>query len=362
MPQESKVKWAQLRVGVMAIVALAILGYLVVLLSGSHGFFKSKSDLLAFVGDSGDIAQGAPVRLNGIVVGKVKKVSLSGSADPRRVVKIEMEVDTEFMTAIPVDSIAQVAQSNLLSTRYMNIRKGQNPQTVKSGAELRSGSSPALEDLFQQGDSTLTALQETIKKVDGIIDAVQVGNGTIGKLLVDETLYNKILAITTEAQKLVATLNTTVNSDQNSVGKLLHDNGEMYGNVQQSLSRVNHLVDDIDNGPGAVAKLIQDPALYDDTRKTIADVRQILADLDSGKGTLGKWLVKDDLHDQVQATIGRLDAMLEKVNAGQGTLGQLLVNPQLYESLDGTTRELQGLLKDFRSNPKKFLHIKIGLF
>ena len=104
MPQESKVKWAQLRVGMMAIAALAILGYLIVLLSGSHGFFKSKSDLLAFVGDSGDIAQGAPVRLNGIVVGKVKRVALSGSADPRRVVKIEMEVDSEFMTAIPVDS------------------------------------------------------------------------------------------------------------------------------------------------------------------------------------------------------------------------------------------------------------------
>ncbi len=84
MPQESKVKWAQLRVGMMAIAALAILGYLIVLLSGSHGFFKSKSTLLAFVGDSGDIAQGAPVRLNGIVVGKVKKVALSGSADPRR--------------------------------------------------------------------------------------------------------------------------------------------------------------------------------------------------------------------------------------------------------------------------------------
>ncbi len=196
--------------------------------------------------------------------------------------------------------------------------------------------------MFQQGDTTLTALQDTIKKLNGIIDAVQVGHGTIGKLLEDETMYNKLLAITTEAQKLVATLNDTVDSDQNSIGKLIHDNGQMYNNVQDSLTRVNHLVDDIDHGPGAVAKLIQDPALYDDTRKTIADVRQILADLDSGKGTLGKWLVKDDLHDQVQATIGRVDAMLEKINAGQGTIGQLLVNPQLYESLDGTTREMQG--------------------
>ena len=216
--------------------------------------------------------------------------------------------------------------------------------------------------MFQQGDNTLTALQETIKKVNVIIDSIQSGNGTIGKLLSDETLYRQILGISTEAQKLVATLNATVDSDQNSIGKLIHDNGEMYNSVTDSLARVNRLVDDIDRGPGVVGKLIQDPALYDDTRKTIADVRDVLANLNTGKGTLGKWLVKDDLHDQVQATIGRLDTMLDKINSGQGTLGQLMVNPQLYESLDGTTRELQGLLKDFRANPKKFLHIKIGLF
>jgi phospholipid/cholesterol/gamma-HCH transport system substrate-binding protein len=40
----------------------------------------------------------------------------------------------------------------------------------------------------------------------------------------------------------------------------------------------------------------------------------------------------------------------------------LLVNPSLYDNLNGATRELNGLMKDFRANPKKFLHIKLGLF
>src|SRR5580698_6753200 len=188
MPQQTKIKWAQLRVGIMAIVALSILGWLIFLLSGNSGFFKSKSDLFAYVGDSSDIAEGAPVRLNGIVVGKVRSVALSGSNDPHRVVKIDMQVEDQYMSAIPTDSKAQVAQSNLLSTRYMNLTKGSSPQPVKPGAELTSGTSPALEDLFQQGDTTLSALQDTIKKLDGIIDAIQVGHGTIGKLLSDETL------------------------------------------------------------------------------------------------------------------------------------------------------------------------------
>jgi phospholipid/cholesterol/gamma-HCH transport system substrate-binding protein len=189
-----------------------------------------------------------------------------------------------------------------------------------------------------------------------------VGHGTIGKLLADETLYNRILDLANEGDKLVGTLNSTVTSDQNTIGKVLHDNNALYNNVQDSLARVKTLVDDIDHGPGVIGKLVQDPALYDDTRNTIADVRQVLADINAGKGTVGKLLKSDDLHNQIQATIGRLDSLLDKINGGQGTLGQLLVNPQLYDTLNGTTNELHGLLKDFRANPKKFLRIKMSLF
>ena len=52
--------------------------------------------------------------------------------------------------------------------------------------------------MFQQGNTTLAALQESSRKLDGIVDQIQSGKGTIGKLLVDDTLYNKLLAIVTK--------------------------------------------------------------------------------------------------------------------------------------------------------------------
>src|SRR5271166_3853026 len=103
MPQQSRVRWSQLRVGIMSIVALAILGYLIFLLSGTHGFFKSKSNLFTYMGDSSDLAAGAPVRLNGVGIGTVRKVALSGSSDAGRVIRIDLEVDDDYMRAIPVD-------------------------------------------------------------------------------------------------------------------------------------------------------------------------------------------------------------------------------------------------------------------
>src|SRR5712691_8069557 len=300
MPVASRAKWARLKVGLMTIVALAILGALIFLMAGSKGLFKSRTPLYTYLGDSAAIADGAPVRLNGIYVGKVTRVTLSGLSDPRRVVKVELQVDDEFLPSIPVDSQAKIAAENLLGTKYINIKKGRSAQTVKAGAEIQSSDTPELEDLFQQGYTSLGSLDSILKKMDGILDAVQVGQGTIGKLLVDETLYNKILAIADEGQKLSVSLN----SHDSTVGKLLHDD-QLYEDVRGSVARINTLMETLTHdyqGQGTIRKLMKDPALYDDTRKTIDDVRELLAGINQGQGTVGKLLKSDDLHDQLKGT------------------------------------------------------------
>src|ERR1041385_8670329 len=117
MPIETRARWAQLRVGVMAIVSLSILGFLIFLMTGSRGLFRGKATLYVYMSDSAALAEGSPVRLNGIYIGKVSKVALSGSSEPRRVVKIDLEITEEYLAAIPVDSLASVSTENLLSTK-----------------------------------------------------------------------------------------------------------------------------------------------------------------------------------------------------------------------------------------------------
>jgi phospholipid/cholesterol/gamma-HCH transport system substrate-binding protein len=357
MPTQEKKRWAQLKVGLLAMSALALLAVLIFLMTSSKGLFKSRSELYTYLDDSAAIAEGAPVRLNGITAGKVAAVNLSGSNEPNRIVRITMEVNNEFLPLIPVDSMAGIAAENLLGTKYINIKKGRSQTAVKQGAELKSLDTREFDEVVQQGYSALTSLDGILKKLDGILTAVQVGQGTIGKLLSDEELYRRLVAIASETQKVIATFN----SDQGTLGKLMHDD-RLYEDVRGTATRINTLMDDLQQGQGTAGKLLKDPALYDDARSTIGDLRKLLAGIDQGQGTVGKLLKSDDLHNQLQASMGRLDALLDKVNSGQGTIGQLLVNPALYESLDGTTREMNGLLKDFRSNPKKFLRIKLAIF
>ena len=83
--------------------------------------------------------------------------------------------------------------------------------------------------------AALASLDGILKKVDGIIDSVQVGKGTIGKLLADETLYNRALEITTQVEKLAETLN----SDQGTLGKLMLDQA-LYDDVRGTIATGQH--------------------------------------------------------------------------------------------------------------------------
>lgn len=349
--------WTQLRVGLTAVFALAMLGVLIFFMTSNKSFFSRETKLYTYFVSSGGISAGQPVRLNGILAGKVDKVELSGDARPDRTVRITLLVDDDLMKDIPVDSTAQVGSENLLSGRYLAILRGLSKSPIAAGGEIKSKVQPEIDDMKTQGLQMLESANSILAKIEGIIKQVEVGKGTIGKLLVDETIYNKALSITAEIDRVTK----AINSGNGLVGKMIYDEA-LYVDVRKTLSRVDTLVADIQEGKGTAGKLLKDPAVYDEARSAIAEVRKTIEALNAGKGSAGKLLRSDELHNQLTASMKKLDVTIDKINSGQGTLGQLLVNASLYDNLNGTTREMQGLMKDFRANPKKFLHIKLGLF
>jgi phospholipid/cholesterol/gamma-HCH transport system substrate-binding protein len=355
MPTTNRSQWAQLKVGLMAVFALLLLAFLIVLMSGSNPLFQRTTDVYTYLSDSSAMTEGAtPVRLNGILIGKLKKIELSGSSDPSRIVRLTLSVYDEDLKLVPVDSRAKLAQQNLLGSRYVNINKGTSSQTIQAGAEIPSAETPEIEDLFQQGSSTLAALQKIMERINTIIDDIQGGKGTIGALLVDKTLYNRAVEIVEDVKSLTVALN----APNSTIGRLIHED-TLYQDLRGTVAKIDTLIDGLNAGQGTAGKLLKDDALYDELRATIGDVRDTIARVNKGDGTVSKLLNSSELHDQLIASMGKLDSVLDKVNNGDGTIGRLMNDPSLFESLDGTARDLQGFIKEFRANPKKFLTVTI---
>src|SRR6476646_6873806 len=128
MPAPQKVTWSKLRVGIAALVGMAILGTLIFLLTTSGNVFKRKFTLRTYLDDASGTSESSPVRLNGIPVGNIKRIRLSGSKDPHRAVELLLEIKSEYQRDIPRDSVAEISASNLLGDKFLNITRGSDAQ------------------------------------------------------------------------------------------------------------------------------------------------------------------------------------------------------------------------------------------
>src|SRR6478609_11843187 len=113
MPSKQKVSLAQLKVGILGIVALSCVTLIIFLLTGDMQWFKKQIPLHVYTSDAAGLNAGAPVRINGIQAGSVKKVQLSGDTNPQKIIKVDFVVDEEMRKQIPSDSIASISSDNL---------------------------------------------------------------------------------------------------------------------------------------------------------------------------------------------------------------------------------------------------------
>jgi phospholipid/cholesterol/gamma-HCH transport system substrate-binding protein len=358
MPSKERVSIAQLKVGILGLVALTCVSLLIFLLTGNKKWFEKQIPLHVFISDAAGLTSSAPVRINGIGAGTVKSVMLSGEIDPQRIIKVDLVVSEDMLKQIPSDSIASIASDNLLgSTKFLQITKGKSRQIVQPDATLKAANTQEFDQLVQQGFGVLDSAQVILQKIQNIVGQVEDGKGTIGKLLVDETLYKSLTATVNQVQLLTTTLNTKTGT----IGRLINDTA-LYDQFQGVVSRVDNIAQGLQQGQGTAGMLLKDPRLYNKLDTSLTQLNTILADLNTGKGTAGQLLKDPKIARQLSTSLDKVNLTLDKMNAGQGTLGQLLVNPQLYDAATGTTRELHEFLKDFRANPKRFLSIKLHIF
>lgn len=355
MPDRSKIRWSQLRVGLVTLAAIAIAVTLIFLLTSSHGFFKRNVLLITYMDDASAMQEGTPVRLNGITVGYVDSLQLTN--DPKRPVEFVMMVEEKALVDIPVDSHTSIAAANLLGDKFINITKGLAPQHVKSGDVLPSLQAQDIPQLMNQMAGLLQSFQGIVVRVDGLLAGVEEGKGNLGLFLKDRELYDRLNAIALEGQQLLA----DVRNGNGTLSKLIYDDS-LYQEVRAPIKRLDAMLADLQNGQGTAGKLLKDPALFNDATQSLNEIKSLVADLNAGKGTAGKLLKDEQLHQRLDALIAKLNTTIDRVDTGQGTIGQLVTNPQLYQQLNGATREFQDLAKDIRANPKKFLRIKLGLF
>ena len=100
-----------------------------------------------------------------------------------------------------------------------------------------------------------------------------------------------------------------------------------------------------------------------DSAKTLLDNgNALVADVRAGKGTLGKLATDDSLFTTYRQAGENLSKATAKLDSNETTAGKFFSDPKLYDNMTGLTGDMRLLIGDFRKDPKRFLHVKFGIF
>jgi len=344
------------------LVGLFVLAAGIFYVTGSGGFLGPKYRLKTYLPEVSLLTNGAPVRLDGVEIGNVESIRLlprtpGKPLEKNKNIEVVMRVERRYQEDILTDSTASLVTEGLLGNRYVYITRGLTGTPIKDAGVIPGTEEKAMKEVVERSAEVLGNLNALSDDVRQLIEGVQEGKGSLGKLLTDEQAYNHLNSLLAKGEVMLA----NIQAGQGTLGKLVASD-EMYTKVDEGLDNVNVILADVRAQKGTIGKLMYDPTLYDQAKQAITNGNAIIGDVRAGKGTFGKLATDDTLYNKLRDTSANLATASGKLNDNTTTAGKFFSDPKLYDNLTNLTGDMRLLIGDFRKNPKKFLHIKITLF
>ncbi|MCY3598908.1 MAG: MlaD family protein [Gemmatimonadetes bacterium] len=320
MRRSEPITWDQMRVGFVLIVSLVLLALCVLLVGRIGDVFGERYQLVALMESASGLRPGAPVQVAGRGVGQVERVEFIAPeerGDSEAAVAVWLGVNVDVREQIRRGSRARVRTQGLLGDRLIDIEPGSpDSATLVPGDTI--GTAPALsyDELLGQAADAVLGLTQLSNDLSATLARVSSGEGSLGRLLVDEALYDGLVD--------------------------LNDN-------------LAAVLGPIADGEGSLARLLEDPELYDRLVSSSARFDTVTAALAAGEGTLGRLLASDSLYRAVASSAARANSILGRIEVGEGAVGQLIGDETLYEELLKVVVDLNAFLVEVRANPGKFI-------
>ena len=277
-------------VGAFVIAGVLLFGFGLFLIGDRRMLFSPTFDVYAEFANIAGLQDGAKVRVAGLDAGEVDTIHVPPSPSARFRVKLRIREDLHPL--IRVNSVASIQTDGLVGNKFVQVEAGTDQaqivpprgtvmsrepfdlsamlqrmndtvdQVSKAIVEVKAGVDTALgsltdtakdvQDLMNDVGKDARAIMASAQKVsldlNTIVAGVRAGQGTVGKLLNDGTLYAKVKGITADAEHAVANLREATEQAKGAVADLRGDNGPLKGitgSLQQTLSSAKDAMADL---------------------------------------------------------------------------------------------------------------------
>jgi phospholipid/cholesterol/gamma-HCH transport system substrate-binding protein len=236
----------------------------------------------------------APVTLNGLVIGKVNNIIIVESSGK---LLVELQIKTDF--PISKSSVAAIYEPGFIAGKQIAIEPNIKDKSVsvdgqRLKGEIRLG-------LTETVGNKLVPIQEKLEKIIGNADVLISGlNNVLDKKAQEDlgTSLGELSATMKQFHKASVSMNTILDKNKAQITGVvanfnkISDNfskisdslnkadlGRTVKSLNETLAKVDEIMNDLNSGSGTMGKLLKDEALYNNLNKTSQELELLLQDV-----------------------------------------------------------------------------------
>jgi len=314
------------RLGIFFALAMCAAVLLVETIGGT-GFFRQGYPVTAAFKSVQDLKPGDPVKLAGVRIGSVSDVALTND-----LVQVTMKIERD--RRIRTTSKARIKFAGLMGQNFVELDFGSPdglPIDATVGGTVETVEQPDLSALMARMEGVAKGIEDVTKSINpaamqdvlgpvadfmrdnsgklgaifGSVESITAqiadGKGTLGLMVMDDTLYR-------EAVDTVQTLGDS--ADQ--IDTLMADANEVMAGAKTA-------VDELNAGKGTLGLLMKDEALYRESTTAMANLREVMQKINGGQGSIGKLVNEEDFLSTLKLTLQKVEKATDSLE-DQGPL------------------------------------------
>ena len=272
----------------------------------STSLFKKENTLFALYENVEGLQVGTKVTVNGLSVGKVADIDFLPGTN-KILVSFTIRNDVVFSK----NSVAELYEAGLIGGKSIAIRPVyDNSIKFKSGDTLKSSVKPGLTDVVNQQIAPLQQkLEKVLSNADSLFSGVNNVLNTGGKNNLSTTLENLSSAVK-NSDEFISRLNS-ISKNQNK-------------NINRTIENLSMITESLNKISDSLSKSSLKQTIYN-FEKLSSNFNQVLMEIQNGNGTINKLIYQDSL----------------------------------YQNLKNSSKAIEILLKDLKSNPKRYVHFSL---
>ncbi len=316
---------SQVRVGLVLVLGIIFLIFGTYQVGRLFDVFAPRYNLITLVESAGGIIPGAPVTLAGQRVGQVEEVRLIPVHErvSEENIVIRLGVNRAVQDQIRDDSRAMLRTQGLLGDRFIDIKPGSPTRPMLEPGDTIVVEPPLdIEVVLETAARTLDHVQVIAADLQVTTERLARGEGTLGALLTDDRLYQRMMVASAE----LATLLNSINHADGTLSRLIHD-PTMYERMDVALARLDSLAAMVMGGQGTMGRLLHDDGLYEGILRIV---------------------------DRADTTLAGVEGLVLDLTEADGTVRRLMEDPELYDQLLRAIVDVQNLIQAIRDDPREF--------